>query len=348
MKSKRSKTPKKTVILEYAAIVLLIFIICQKTILSVKRLPTETAPQNLLHEKSGRLCLLNRMLYRFRQPDRWSLVCLSHPYNIHNTIYRRIAGMPGDKIGFSNGDIYINGTISQKPYQLQELLWIKAAEDTALRWKPFDKSWSLKDTTFRVRTRKNTYIRKDLPFVDGKISCTVRFKSKNGGVYVIYRYKGNRFTLFIPGESESRSSFIQLKEKIIEILPVRFKPNTDYRLEWSFWDQATMIRINDIPVYSKSILKVSSQNPTKKTAAYLGAIKTSVLFSDFQAYRDVFYRNAAPSAMKGRTYIVDKQEYFLLQDTDKSEDDDSRIWGAVRLSDMEGKVIAVLLPFRWL
>ncbi len=348
MKSKRTKTPKKTVILEYAVIVLLISIICQKTILSIKRLPVKTTPQNLVTEKSGRLCLLNRMLYRFRQPVRWSLVSLPHPYNIRNTIYRRIVGLPGDKVLFSNGDLYINGTISQKPYQLQELLWIETAHDELLEWKPFDKSWILKDSSFSVSTRQNTYIRKNMSFVDGKLSCMVRFKSKNGGVYIMYRYKGNRFTLFIPGESEPRSSFLQLKDKIIELLPARFKSNTDYRLEWSFWDQATMIRINGISVYAKSILKVSNQKPLEKTVVYLGAIKTSAVFDDVQTHRDVFYRNASPNAMEERTYIVDNQEYFLLQDTDTTEDDDSRIWGAVRLSDMEGKVIAVLLPFRWL
>ena len=60
-------------------------------------------------------CLLNRWIYRFRQPQRYDIVVLRDPSDNGFSV-KRIIALPGDSIYLKNGDVYLNGVKMDEPY----------------------------------------------------------------------------------------------------------------------------------------------------------------------------------------------------------------------------------------
>jgi signal peptidase I len=60
-------------------------------------------------------CLLNRWIYRFRDPQRYDIVVLRDPSDNGFSV-KRIIAVPGDSIYLKRGDVYLNGVKLEEPY----------------------------------------------------------------------------------------------------------------------------------------------------------------------------------------------------------------------------------------
>ena len=60
-------------------------------------------------------CLLNRWIYRFREPQRYDIVVLRDPSDNGFSV-KRIIAVPGDSIYLKSGDVYLNGVKLEEPY----------------------------------------------------------------------------------------------------------------------------------------------------------------------------------------------------------------------------------------
>ena len=60
-------------------------------------------------------CLLNRWIYRFREPQRYDIVVLRDPSDNGFSV-KRIIAIPGDSIYLKSGDVYLNGVKLEEPY----------------------------------------------------------------------------------------------------------------------------------------------------------------------------------------------------------------------------------------
>lgn len=58
----------------------------------------------------------NRLAYTFSKPKRGDIVLIEYEQSGKDTLGKRIVGMPGDEISFSNGRVYINGNLLEEKY----------------------------------------------------------------------------------------------------------------------------------------------------------------------------------------------------------------------------------------
>ncbi len=65
----------------------------------------------------GDFVLVNRLAYKFAQPQRGDIIVFKYPPNPNETPYiKRIIGLPGDHILIQNNQVYINGSRLNEPY----------------------------------------------------------------------------------------------------------------------------------------------------------------------------------------------------------------------------------------
>ena len=126
----RSKDAKESVIVEYARsffpiilVVLVIrsFIAEPFRIPSGSMLPTLHVGDFILVNKFAygiRLPVLNTKIIEVAEPQRGDVVVFRYPKNPDVDYIKRLVGLPGDKVGYFNKTIYINGeAIVQEPKQ---------------------------------------------------------------------------------------------------------------------------------------------------------------------------------------------------------------------------------------
>ena len=72
--------------------------------------------------QSGSLNLVNRLAYRYRNPERGDIVGikLAGPHVIY---VKRIIGLPGEHISIERGQVYINGAPLSEPYVKNRRGW---------------------------------------------------------------------------------------------------------------------------------------------------------------------------------------------------------------------------------
>ena len=60
-------------------------------------------------------CLLNRLAYRFREPEPMDIVVLRDP-EVNGYAIKRIVAKPGDSVYLKDGNVFINGRLLKEPY----------------------------------------------------------------------------------------------------------------------------------------------------------------------------------------------------------------------------------------
>ncbi len=63
----------------------------------------------------GNFVLVNRLAYRFGEPERGDIIVFHYDPNQQDLI-KRIIGLPGDEVRAANGVIYVNGVALVEPY----------------------------------------------------------------------------------------------------------------------------------------------------------------------------------------------------------------------------------------
>lgn len=53
--------------------------------------------------------IANKLVYRFREPERGEIVIFKFPENTQRDFVKRLIGLPGEKVRINDGKIYING-----------------------------------------------------------------------------------------------------------------------------------------------------------------------------------------------------------------------------------------------
>ena len=72
----------------------------------------------------GDRILVLKHIFNFGKPKRWDVVVFRNPQNPLENYIKRLVGQSGETVEIIDGDIYINGKISQKPPKAQNELWM--------------------------------------------------------------------------------------------------------------------------------------------------------------------------------------------------------------------------------
>lgn len=73
---------------------------------------------NSLPISTGDRLLVQKGIYDLRQPSRWETVVFRNPAHPRQAYVKRVVGLPGEQIQVFAGDIYINGQIARKTFDV--------------------------------------------------------------------------------------------------------------------------------------------------------------------------------------------------------------------------------------
>ena len=66
--------------------------------------------------EDGEYVLVNRLSYRFGEPERGDIVVFVYPLDPSEDLIKRVVGLPGDQIRINDGQVWINGELLDEPY----------------------------------------------------------------------------------------------------------------------------------------------------------------------------------------------------------------------------------------
>ncbi len=122
----------------------------------------------------GHKILVNKYIYKFRNPRRWEVIVFKYPRDKKTNYIKRLIGLPGEKLEIKGGDVFIHKPgmpdgdyrIARKPRVIQEEMWQHvwdmrfpdASQDPAIPWETCaeeDNTWEITPTHFAVSPRGN-------------------------------------------------------------------------------------------------------------------------------------------------------------------------------------------------
>ena len=106
---------KSRTILEYvvlAVVAVAVALLIQAFLVKPYRIPSASMEDTLL---IGDRVLVDRVSWRFTQPERGDIVVFHPPFD-GPVLIKRIIGLPGDEVSLSAGFVYINGRRLDEPY----------------------------------------------------------------------------------------------------------------------------------------------------------------------------------------------------------------------------------------
>ncbi len=77
---------------------------------------------------SGEYLIVNRLSYRFANPQRGDIIVFYPPPHPDEEYIKRVIGLPGDQVEVKGGHVYVNGQLLDEPY-------LQARTDTPGIWK---------------------------------------------------------------------------------------------------------------------------------------------------------------------------------------------------------------------
>ena len=80
-----------------------------------------------LNYSRGDRLLVNKFMHKMTGPKRWQIIVFKCPApgKTRMNYIKRLVGLPGESVLVLNGDLYINGKIERKPFDVQRHMWIK-------------------------------------------------------------------------------------------------------------------------------------------------------------------------------------------------------------------------------
>ncbi len=89
-----------------------IFFLLQTTVQSFIVVGTSMKPTL----EQGQRLLVNKAVYRFREPQRGDVIVFQPPNNQHEDYVKRIIALPGDTVKINEGVVYVNDAELTEPY----------------------------------------------------------------------------------------------------------------------------------------------------------------------------------------------------------------------------------------
>lgn len=108
--------PRKSPVREYVETLIGAAILAVLIMTFVARAFTVDGPSMLPTLQDGQRLLVDRLTYRFQEPQRGDVVVFRYPANARQHFIKRIIAVPGDQVLISRGTVYVNGVALEEPY----------------------------------------------------------------------------------------------------------------------------------------------------------------------------------------------------------------------------------------
>jgi len=120
-KGKKTKQPLWRIItenIECLAIAIVMALMLKFFLIEAYKIPTGSMQPTIMGNEDRGLfdrVLVNKFIYLFSEPKRWDVIVFKYPLDQSKNYIKRLIGLPREKVGIADGDIYINGNIERKP-----------------------------------------------------------------------------------------------------------------------------------------------------------------------------------------------------------------------------------------
>lgn len=133
-------------------------------LVEISRIPSPSMQPTLMglvvQDPSGRAgleiqdrVLVDKLSFRFRDPERWEIVVFKHPIERSRNMVKRVVGLPGEELRIENGDVFVRRgpedewTIPRRAKSVQHEMWraVDRDEPTVSSWRVREdaQDWSL-------------------------------------------------------------------------------------------------------------------------------------------------------------------------------------------------------------
>lgn len=108
--------PRKSPLREYVETLLGAAILAVLIMTFVARAFTVDGPSMRPTLEDGQRLLVDRLTYRFQDPQRGDVIVFRYPANPRQHFIKRIIAIPGDEVLIARGTVYVNGVALEEPY----------------------------------------------------------------------------------------------------------------------------------------------------------------------------------------------------------------------------------------
>jgi len=118
------KEHTKAVIREWVEsllIALVLALLIRTFVVQAFKIPTGSMKPTLLE---GDRLLVNKFLYRFKEPERGDIVVFKFPQNRKKDFIKRLIAKGGETVEIAHGDIYIDGELVEEPFIIRSINYI--------------------------------------------------------------------------------------------------------------------------------------------------------------------------------------------------------------------------------
>lgn len=112
--SLKPEKKKKDGFIDSLIVAVVIAMIIKGLLLQTYTIPSESMFSTLM---VGDFLVLNRLAYKFSEPERGDVVVFEYPLEPNKDFIKRVVGTPGDKLKLVNKVLYVNGEAIEEPYR---------------------------------------------------------------------------------------------------------------------------------------------------------------------------------------------------------------------------------------
>ncbi|MFC1479138.1 signal peptidase I [Planctomycetota bacterium] len=147
---KKDKKPLKKVLRDWAesfSVAILLALCIKLFFFEIYKIPTSSMEPTLIGKLiGGDRIIVNKLKYRFADPQRWDVFVFHSPTGENKNLIKRVTGLPGEKIFIQNGDVFIDSKFIpvEKPPYIQKAVYIQnedisfSEDDWEYRFKPIN------------------------------------------------------------------------------------------------------------------------------------------------------------------------------------------------------------------
>jgi signal peptidase I len=328
----------------------------------------------------GDRILVNKFVYRFRDPKRYEVAVFKFPERPQEENYiKRLVGLPGETLDIRNGDIYADGKITRKPPELQESLWLPVYESRYVekdRGGERGPAWAQKSGHWRPNNERTQFKGKaqegetawlafNRPITD--VSCYNDSPRTRNGLHAVRDVRvafgaklegGETLALLaslVFGDDVLTAECRVAENQIVLFRSGRKLASADCQLsagvpiELAFWraDEQVCVSVNGDQVLLRPLGPTPDGvgDSTSHSTVRIGVRGGDAIIKEPAVFRDVYYRTELPPPYQTVSfpYKIPKDSYFALGDN-SSNSTDSRKWGIVPASHIAGRAFMVFWP----